>query len=260
MCGHKSSSLVLTLIFSNLYLQQSTKIMKSHLFIGALIMCLFTSLPLFSFQNGFTGIWEFSDEDRDTFLVQIAEDHTVSSTYAKGKNTIVPKKGFWRVNGNELHILYNNGWMDILRSTKSGYNKTAFKPGETADKKGGATTVAFKTGRKTIWGPISESDFTGYWKLLDEHEKPFYLHIQADHSARSTYSDGANGLFGEKGIWRFEENRVVIVYDSGWVDIISKNGGRLSKYSYAPGQPLGGNPDNTSTVERANMEELGVKR
>lgn len=234
--------------------------MKSHLFIGALIMCLFSPLSLFSFQNSFTGIWEFSDEDGDTFLVQIAEDHTVRSNYAKGENAIVPEKGFWRVSGNELQILYNNGWMDILRSTKSGYNKTAFRPGEPTDKKGGTTTVAFKTGRKTIWGPISEHDFTGYWKLMDEHKKPFYLHVQADHSARSTYSDGANGLFGEKGIWRFEENRIVIVYDSGWVDIISKNDGRLSKYSYAPGQPFGGSPDNTSTVERANMEELGVKR
>lgn len=241
-------------------MHQSIKTMKLTHFIGALIMCLLTPASLFSFQSSFTGIWEFSDEDGDTFLVQIAENNRVISNYAKGDNAIIPEEGYWRLSGNELHILYNNGWMDILRSTKNGYSKTAYKPGETADKKGGKTSVAFKTGRKTIWGSTSEADFTGYWKLLDENKKVFYLHIQEDHSARSTYSDGANGLFGEKGIWRFEQNRIMVVYDSGWVDVITKQGSRFNKYSYAPGQRIGGNPDNTSTVERANMEELGVKR
>lgn len=241
-------------------MHQSIKTMKLTHFIGALIMCLLSPVSLFSFQNSFTGIWEFSDEDGDTFLVQIAEDNRVISNYAKGDNAIIPEEGYWHLSGNELHILYNNGWMDILRSTKNGYSKTAYKPGETAEKKGGKTSVAFKTGRKTIWGSTSEAHFTGYWKLLDENKKVFYLHIQEDHSARSTYSDGANGLFGEKGIWRFEQNRIMVMYDSGWVDVITKQGSSFSKFSYAPGQRIGGKPDNTSMVERANMEELGVKR
>lgn len=241
-------------------MHQSIKTMKFTYFIGAMIMCFFTPISLFSFQNSFTGIWEFTDEDEETFLVQIAENNSVVSTYAKGDNTIIPEEGFWRTSGNELHIMYNNGWMDILRSTKNGHSKTAYKPGETADKKGGKTTVAFKTGRKSIWGSISEKNFTGYWKLLDENNKVFYLHVQEDHSARSTYSDGDNGLFGEKGIWRFEQNRIMVIYDSGWVDVITKNGARFSKFSFAPGQRMSGQPDNTSIVETANMEELGVKR
>lgn len=234
--------------------------MKLTHFIGALIMCLLTPLSLFSYQNSFTGVWEFTDESGDSFLVHVAEDHSVITTYAQGDNAIIPQEGYWRTNGNELHILYNHGGMDVLRSTKNGYSKTTYQSGEAVDKKGGKPSVAFKTGRKSIWGSISEKDFTGYWKLLDENNKVFYLHIEEDHSARSTYSDGANGLFGEKGIWRFEQNRIMVIYDSGWVDVITKNGARFSKFSFAPGQRMGGKPNNTSMVERANMEELGVKR
>lgn len=229
-------------------------------FIGALIMCLLTPVSLFSFQNSFTGIWEFSDKAGDTFLVRITEDNRIITNNTKGSDAPFPREGYWRASGDELHILYNNGELDVLHSTKNGYAKTLYKSGETAGKKAGKTSVAFKTGRKTIWGSISEKDFTGYWKLLDENKKVFYLHVQEGHSARSTYSDGANGLFGEKGIWRFEQNRIMVMYDSGWIDVITKSGAGLSKFSYAPGQRIGGKPDNTSTVERANMEELGVKR
>lgn len=227
---------------------------------GALFTCLFTQTSLFSFQNSYTGVWEFTDTDDATYLAHIAENNTITTTYAKGENTIIPQEGYWRTNGNELHILYNNGWMDVLRSTKNGYSRTAYAPNEATDKKGGKTSVAFKTGRKSIWGSISEKDFIGYWKLQDENQKTFYLHLQEDHSARSTYSDGTNGLFGEKGIWRFEQNRVMVVYDSGWVDMITKTGSRYTKFSFAPGQRLTDTPNNTSTVTPANLEELGMKR
>lgn len=233
--------------------------MRSHIF-KWMLMGLFLPASLYSFQNGFTGIWEFEDEDGDAFLVQVTEDHRVISTYAKGDNVVAPEEGYCHASGTELYILYNNGWMDVVRQEKGGYTKTAYAPGTAISKKGGKTTTAFKTGRQSLWGTVSEDDFTGYWKLLDENQKPFFLHLKADHSAHSTYADGSNGVFGENGTWRFEQNRVLVLYDSGWVDIIQKGQNGFSKYSYAPGQRIGGKPDNTSTVKRANMEEMAVKR
>lgn len=233
--------------------------MKSLATIRLLILCLLVPAKLIAYQSDFIGIWELTDEDGDSFLIQIAPDHSVISTYAKGENAIVPEEGLWRQNGNELHILYNNGWMDVIKTDKGGYTKTAYAPGIVPGKKGGKSSPAFKTGRKSLWGPISEDSFTGYWKLLDENKKPFFLNIKADHTAQSTYGKGQSGVFGEHGIWRFEHNRIMVVYDSGWIDYIIKTPSGLKKYSFAPGQRVGSKPNNTSEVVRASADELQMK-
>lgn len=233
--------------------------MKSRLTFWLLILCFLVPAKGFAFQTDFTGIWEFTDEDDDTFLVQIAADHSVISTYAKGENAFVPEEGFWRASGNELHILYNNGWMDIVHYEKGSYTKTAYSPGSAINKKGGKSSAVFKTGRKQLWGNVSEEEFTGYWKLLDENQKPFYLNTKADHTAHSTYADGQSGVFGEHGTWRFEHNRIMVVYDSGWIDFIVKTPNGFKKYAFAPGQRISGTPNNTSDVEKASAEEMKMK-
>lgn len=233
--------------------------MKSHAHSLLLILCFLIPAKLIAYQTDYTGIWEFTDEDGDSFLVQVASDHSVISTYSKGDNAIVPEEGIWRKSGSELHIMYNNGWMDIVRSEKSGYTKTAYAPGTAIGKKG-QSSPAFKTGRKQLWGPVSETEFTGYWKLMDENQKPFYLHTKADHTAQSTYADGQSGVFGEHGTWRFEHNRIMVVYDSGWIDYIIKTPNGFKKYAFAPGQRISGKPNNTSDVEKVSMEEMQAKR
>ena len=230
--------------------------MKSLATIGLLILCLLAPAKLIAYQTDFTGIWELTDENGEAFLVKIAPDHTVTSTFTKGENSIVPEEGFWRQNGHELHIIYNNGWMDVIKSEKGAYTKTAYAPGTSANKKGGKTTAAFKTGRKKLWNATSESGFIGYWKLLDENKKPFYLNIKPDHTAQSTYKQGLQGVFGEHGTWRFEQNRIMVVYDSGWIDFIIKTPTGFKKYAFAPGQRISGKPNNTSEVHKASAEEL----
>ena len=233
--------------------------MKSRVHFLLLILCLLVPAKGFAFQTDFTGIWEFTDRQGATYLVQVGEDHAVVTTHTEGENGIVPLEGYWRASGNEMHILYSNGWLDVVRHDKGSYSKTAYAPGEIVSKKGGKSSPVFKTGRKRLWGPVSEDDFVGYWKLLDEHQKPFYLHTKADHTAQSTYSDGGSGVFGEHGTWRFEHNRIMVVYDSGWIDFIVKTPKGFKKYSFAPGQRISGQPNNTSDVQRASAEEMKVK-
>lgn len=150
MCIQQVMKLFFYLIFSNLSKQQTINVMIPRHFSGALFLCLFIQTSLFSFQNGYTGVWEFTDTDGSAYLVHIAENHTLASTYAKGDHTIVPQEGYWRLSGKELHIIYKNGLMDILRSTKNGYSRTSYESGAIADKKGGKTYTVFKTGRKSI--------------------------------------------------------------------------------------------------------------
>lgn len=233
--------------------------MKRHLLRAMLCLIFLAPLTLHSFQNNYIGIWEFTDEIGSPFLLEIKDDHSVISTHAKAADSIVPEEGFWHLSGNELYILYNNGWLDIIRNEKGSYSKTAYAPGQVVSKKNGKTTQVFKTGRDSLWDPVSESDFVGYWQLYDENDKPFYLHIKADHTARSTYADGANGIFGEVGTWRFEHNRIMVVYDSGWVDCILNTPDGLHKYAFAPGQRLTGKPDNSSPVHAASAEDMGMK-
>ena len=233
--------------------------MKQYLTLVGILLILMPTHALLAQQNNFTGIWELTDNTGDRFYIQVSADHTVQSTYAKGDNAIVPQHGLWRMNGNELHITYNNGALDVIQSDKGSYSRTTYAPGEAASKKGGTSTPAFRVGLPQLPGAAQEADFSGYWKLQDENQKPFFLRLNADHSARSTYGDGQNGLFGEAGTWRLVHNCVMVLYDSGWVDVIVKKGSSYSKYAFAPGQSVYTKPNNTSAVERASMAETGVK-
>ena len=234
--------------------------MKRHLLRCAVCLIFCAPASLYSFQNSFVGIWEFTNDTGTSFLVEIKDDFTVVSTYSRAEDSLAPEEGFWHLSGEELYIMYNNGWLDVIRSNKGSYTKTAYAPGQSVSKKQGKSSQVFKTGRKELWGPVNESDYVGYWQLNDENDKPFYLHIKADHTARSTYTDGENGVFGEVGTWRFEHNRIMVVYDSGWIDCIMSTVDGLHKYAFAPGQRLNTRPNNSSPVHRASEEDLKMRQ
>lgn len=210
-------------------------------------------------QNDFVGVWQLTDEKGDVFHLHIHKDHSAESTYNKGENAYVLEMGFWRMSGDELHVMFNNGWLDVIKKSSNGYTKTAYKPGVKISKKNGNSSVAVKLDMKSIWKESSESDFVGYWELKDEKGEVFYLHTGADHSAQSTYSDGKYGVFGESGTWRFENNRIVITYNSGWVDIITKSGNNYKKVAYRPGQRTFTKPDNFSDAEKVDNAAVKVK-
>jgi len=197
-------------------------------------------------QEEYLGVWKLTDTEGDEFLLQLNSDQSVESTYNKGKNRYYPEIGFWRMNGTDAQIIFNNGWMDVIRKAGDGYEKTAYKPGE----KSGKSSVAMKTELKSIWENTDENMFVGVWELKDESEKKFYLKINEDYTAQSTYAEGKFGVFGEIGIWRMESNRIMISYNSGWVDIITHSSGKYYKVAFAPGQRLNTKPQNMSEAEK----------
>ena len=93
-------------------------------------------------------------------------------------------------------------------------------------------------------------------KKLFENNKTFHLQLKKDKSAQTTYSGSENGVFGEHGTWRFETNRVLITYDSGWVDIITKHGNSYYKVAYAPNQRLFTKPNNNSIATKITKENI----
>lgn len=224
------------------------------------LLCGLASMLSAAHHEGtnFTGIWQLTDENGEPFYLELRNDRTAHSTYAKGPNGALGEAGVWRMDGDRAMISYDTGWVDIIQRSGQGYEKLAYDNGVSLSGAPSNRTIAVRTGpaKKSLYEPVPESMFVGYWKLLDEKEETFYLHVKSDHTAQSTYAGGKFGIFGEHGTWRWETNRILIAYDSGWVDVLIPVGKEVVKFSYAPGQKVEGTPDNTSKALRADPAEV----
>jgi hypothetical protein len=92
----------------------------------------------------------------------------------------------------------------------------------------------------------SKKDYIGKWKVWGTnpdrtawHE--FYIILYEDGSAEDTWEAG------EKGAWVLSEDKVVIIWNNGWKEIIhKKENGQYEKLGYAPKVLFNEPPTNTS--------------
>lgn len=224
----------------------------------ALTAILFTSCNLVIAADWAVGLWSCRDENNTPFLILIRPDFTAHSTYASSDRGLLGEQGVWRMDGDRLMVAYDSGWVDFITADGDGYTKSAYANGMSIAGAAQNTSSAVKRADTSAWPNAQSDNFIGVWKLTDENDEPFFLRIKTDFTARSTYPSGVAGVFGETGIWRLVDDRAVISYDSGWIDVIVSHNGKLTKYGYAPGTPILGRPDNSSPVHRASTEEVGI--
>lgn len=226
----------------------------------SILLSLLLVTTMASAQSPFIGNWlvQVSNEAGSEFHLKIKADYSVESSIIRSSNRYLVETGYWRKRGKEVHVYYNTGYTDVLSIKNNVLSRLTYKPGDKVSKGKGIKTTGLKEVESSIWRPIPEEQFVGYWKLMDEKGEVFYLNTRYDHEAQSTYADGINGVFGEIGIWKHEENRIVISYNSGWVDIITYVQGEYKKASYAPEQRMYTMPNNFSKAEK--IEKLPIGR
>ncbi|WP_309399326.1 hypothetical protein [Cerasicoccus maritimus] len=204
-------------------------------------------------------VWEVGDGEGGTFLIKLFEGNLARTNYSKGDNGFLGEVGYWHRHDNVITILYDSGWADsIIKNDDGSYTKHGYSPISSLKAEPSNTSAAKQVINQPLFAPVSEENFVGVWKLDDENGDTFYLITKPDRTARSSYSGGKEGVFGETGVWRHEGNRITIVYNSGWVDIIVFGDGKFKKYAYAPGHIMAGKFDNTSSAEKVAPKEAGI--
>lgn len=230
-------------------------------FLRSLLFAAFALPALLQAQNSLPEVWEVGDGEGGTFLIKLMEGNFARTNYFKGEHGYLGEMGYWHRHGDVTTVLYDSGWSDkIVRNVDGTYTKYGYSPttGLNSDKPSNQSS-AKRVKDQPLFPPVARDKFIGIWKLVDENGGVFYLDTKADGTARSSYAGGPEGVFGETGVWRHEGNRILIAYNSGWINIIAFGNGEYRKYSYAPGQVYGGKFDNTSSAELVDPKEAGVQ-
>ena len=90
---------------------------------------------------------------------------------------------------------------------------------------------------------FAAGDFEGTWNVKDTAGVAFQITLAADGSAKAD-REGE----GMTGTWKEEGSAAVIKWDTGWTTKITKEGGKFTKTAFKKGEPLDGEPTNSSTA------------
>ena len=86
--------------------------------------------------------------------------------------------------------------------------------------------------------------FVGNWRVFNDEGDFFYIAINPDRTAFSTWANG------QKGQWKEVKDKVTIQWSDGWTDILYRDGETVKKISFEPGREVDENPTSTANAER----------
>lgn len=218
--------------------------MKKTILLSLLLGCtgfVFAETP------DYKGLWSAFDGQGNPYYFSIAPDKTAKTLFSSNFSDV--EVGVWREDGNRALMTYTSGWLDVLERNPDGDGilKVAYEPG---------ASIAGEPSNKSLATRIGPSYFYGNWRLTDEHGDAFFIKVNADNTASSTYAKSAAGFKGETGVWRWEGDQLMLVYTDGWVDVLIPTPGGVVTVAYAPGYKVGSSVDRSSSVTRADEGEM----
>jgi len=87
-------------------------------------------------------------------------------------------------------------------------------------------------------------DPVGLWRFHHTDGTPFHAWLKPDQTATTDWAGG------ERGIWRWEGERVRVYYTDGWDDVLYARDGAYRKSGYAPGADRCGPASNDAGAEK----------
>lgn len=91
-------------------------------------------------------------------------------------------------------------------------------------------------------------DPVGLWRFHHTDGTPFHASLKADQTAITDWADG------ERGIWRWEGDRVRVYYTDGWDDVLYARDGAYRKSGYAPDADRCGPASNDTGAEKLSSD------
>ncbi|MCX7355075.1 MAG: hypothetical protein NTY59_09635 [Alphaproteobacteria bacterium] len=98
--------------------------------------------------------------------------------------------------------------------------------------------AAFASDAKPAFDPV------GLWRFHHTDGSSFLAHLKPDQTATTDWGGG------ERGIWRWEGERVRIYYTDGWDDVLYARDGAYRKSGYAPDADRCGPASNDAGAEK----------
>lgn len=91
-------------------------------------------------------------------------------------------------------------------------------------------------------------DPVGLWRFHHTDGTPFHASLKAGQTAITDWADG------ERGIWRWEGDRVRVYYTDGWDDVLYARDGAYRKSGYAPDADRCGPASNDTGAEKLSSD------
>lgn len=98
--------------------------------------------------------------------------------------------------------------------------------------------AAFAADAKPAFDPV------GLWRFHHTDGTPFHAWLKPDQTATTDWAGG------ERGIWRWEGERVRVYYTDGWDDVLYARDGLYRKSGYAPEADRCGPASNDTGAEK----------
>ena len=90
-------------------------------------------------------------------------------------------------------------------------------------------------------------DAVGLWRFHHTDGTPFHAWLKDDQTATTDWDKG------ERGVWRWEGDRVRVYYTDGWDDVLYLKDGKFRKSGYAPGADRCAAPSNDTGAEKVSV-------
>ncbi len=188
----------------------------------------------------FAGVWALTDGQNNTFDVVLFPGGAARSTWSKGPEGSCGEWGRWRPYGEGVRVDYDNGWIDLIRYSPSGFEEVAFSPETPVTARPSAIGKAVRT-------TGDHAGFIGVFELrMEQNGEPFCVAIQSDGLA-------FKNIPGEPtdGTWTLEGDAAVIRWSDGWIDAFTLlENGRVEQKTWIPGSSFKEPPAGTQTGRR----------
>ena len=224
----------------------------------------------------FFGTWEVISSKGLPYYIVIERDRTAATNWPYSKRGVEGMRGFWVRQGAELHIIWDTGHYDILRSFSDRYIKLGYPPSVDLHSLEPAPQPALKVNwfpnepwrasyeesKKTpnphagLWTSAKNASryFRGEWKLLSSPGEQTKLSMGRFGSARAT-RDGEK----LKGTWKNAADYATIRWDNGFTEVIRPVGKYFVTMLYSPLKNLDGIPDRVCSLDPEDPAKFSKK-
>lgn len=206
-----------------------------------------------STEPDFRGGWEVRLEGGAFYFIIVKKGNRASYFYAdRNDSTIYP--GSWRTFGGALYLEWEEGHTDVIQPIDAANFRLAQYPrGFTGTESPSASGLARRLPDATIgqWtippdeleqsstAALAAEGFFGTWQINDPLHGTYFILVNDDRTAASSFKGSRKGEDGLRGEWRRQGTELHILYDTGHYQIIRERPQDHVTELFPPGADLG---------------------
>lgn len=185
-------------------------------------------------EERFLGHWTIQTEGGQKIYINVKRNNRASFFYGLIRDNTV-YQGRWSVFGDALFLEWEKGHTDVMRPFDAqNFRFAQFKSGYTGSETPDDEGIARQIPRNEVgmWAiPPGELEsrsaaqeevegFFGIWEIRDPTGFTYYVMVNDDRTAASSYPRSRKGRTGLRGEWRRQGAELHIMWDTGHYQII----------------------------------------